>query len=302
MRVLPLFKKTSGLKTIVDPSRIQYDPDLGLEFLAAAKNIDIDDSGRISRRRGFTSTLRVEAIRCLFSEGGITLAVSGSKLCLLKEDLSWTVLRSDLTPGARMGYVRVKDRVYYCNGHQKGYVENGENHDWVRGEYVGPATAKVFQDPPLGHLLEVGMGRLFIGSEDTLWWSRRFDYSSFDLARDFLFFEEGLRMVGAVDGGLFVSTDREIIFLQGDDAEDFRYISIANYPAVEGTMVRVDGSLVGDGSIEGRVLLFATVEGICLAGSGGRFLNLTKDRIILPTARYGSGLIYKGRYICLLEP
>ena len=61
----PVFTTTSGLNNKVDPTRIS-DTDL-----AVALNVDLDDSGRISRRKNFTTTGCVLDAKGLYSNGNI---------------------------------------------------------------------------------------------------------------------------------------------------------------------------------------------------------------------------------------
>jgi hypothetical protein len=113
----------AGLRNNVDPDR--FNPG----DLAVAQNIDIDTSGRMSRRNGYTS-VRAGAAHSLWAGGSIALFVSGSQLNQLDASYSASVLRDGLTAGLFMSYVAEGDRIYFTNGEQTGIVENGASRTW----------------------------------------------------------------------------------------------------------------------------------------------------------------------------
>ena len=45
------------------------------------------------------------------------------------------------------------------------------------------------------------------------------------------------------------------------------------------------------GTSESYDAVFATQFGICTGGAGGRFKNLTQDRIVFPYAESGAGIV-----------
>lgn len=120
------FKEFDGLRNTTAPER------LGPADLQVAENVDIDDSKRITRRKG--RTLRLSgSTHSLWSDGMICLAVQGDTLYRINADgagYSKTALRTGLTLGARMSYWSVAGVVYYANGFQKGVVQAGANRSW----------------------------------------------------------------------------------------------------------------------------------------------------------------------------
>jgi hypothetical protein len=299
-KVIPIFRGTTGLNNIIDPARIKYDPDTGIQELAIAVNVDIDSSLRASRRKGYTQVL-AKGAHSLFSCGNYCLFVSGDALCVLDQGYSWTAIRN-VTNNARMSYVNVDNEIYYANGYENGVVRDRISYAWVGESYVGPTTTRTFSDPPIGHLLEIYNGRLYIAQGKILWYSEPFAYSWYDLARSYIPFADRITMVRAVKDGLYVSTEREVFFSGGGHPTEFGRTHIADYPAIEGTDLIVDGSKIGRGDVSDRVAMWASTKGICTGGPGGYFRNLTERRLIYPYARYGAGLLKHKKYICTLEP
>lgn len=91
--------------------------------LAAAVNVDLDDSGQLQRRAG--QTLMVAgSCHSLWASGDICLYVKDGTLYRLHPDYSSTLLHADLAPHA-MAYVEVNGRIYYSNGADTGVVDGG---------------------------------------------------------------------------------------------------------------------------------------------------------------------------------
>lgn len=299
-KTIPIFKGTSGINNKIDPVRLRYNSETGVQDLAAGVNVDIDRTGRISRRKGYELVLAKSA-HSLFSCRGYCLFVSGDALCVLEPDYSWAAIRN-VSIGARMSHARVGSDTYYANGYEKGIVKDRLSYNWFASSYVGPTTTKTFSDPPVGHLLELFNGVILVAQHDILWYSEPFAYSWFDLTRNYIQFLDRLIMVKAVQSGVFVSTEREMFFYKGASVKELQQIKITDYPAIEGTAVQINISEIGDGSISGMGLMWASEKGICLGGPDGSFKNLTQDRLDYPAARYGAGLSKDGKYICLLQP
>ena len=295
-----ILKGSMGINNKVDPTRLKFDPETGVQDLAAGVNVDIDRTGRIGRRKGYTLEL-AKASHSLFSCRNYGLFVSDDALCVLEPDYSWSAIRT-VTVGARVSYVRVGNDTYYANGYEKGIVRDKLSYGWTAADYVGPATTKAFSSPPVGHLLELFNGVMLVAQDNVLWHSEPFAYSWFDLAKNYIQFSDRLTMVKAVQGGVFVSTERETFSHKGEAVKELGQTKVADYPAIEGTAVTVNASKIGDGSAAGLAAVWASTKGICFGGPEGAFRNFTERRLDYPAARYGAGLNKDGKYICLLKP
>lgn len=115
-------KGFKGLRNTVDPERLKDGE------LVTANNVDLDKTGRISRRTGY-SQANADAAHSLFSNGELCLYVSATSLKRLATDYSSTILAT-VTAGARMAYCHENGRTYYTNGHQTGIVQDGASRSW----------------------------------------------------------------------------------------------------------------------------------------------------------------------------
>lgn len=306
-----LFRGTTGLNTKVDPVRLHYNPDTGVQELAVAYNVDIDDTGRISRRKGFTKKLSVP-IHSLFSEKNFCLFVTGNSLCRLASDFVTYTSIATVTAGARMSFCHVNGEVYWMNGHEKGVIREDGNHAWTRpASVIGPETTRVFFDPPIGSIVAYYRGRIFVVQGSVAWYSEPFGFSLFDLARGFVHLEDAIIMFRAVEDGIFAGTEKGVFFLKGDDPNVFKVVQVTDERPVAGSDVSVHAKIMATDS--GRAIvdiqsgdvstLWLSSRGICFGGGDGSFHNLTEDKHeVLPFGLTGSGLCYDGKYIGLIDP
>ena len=295
METVPVLKGSAGLNNKVDPARLRYDSETGIQELAVAKNVDIGDSGRVSRRKGYSKVLDLSDCHSIYNTGDYCLFVHAGALAVLEKDYSYTNIRN-VTVGANVSYVQVEDKVYYCNGHENGYVKSRVSYPWVGEVYVGPTTTKTFSDPPVGHLVELFSGRIYIASDSVLWYTEPFAYSWVDFAQNFIPFESKVRMIEAVDEGLWVSDSNKVYFLRGKSPKEFEVTIVTSYPAIEGTthdVFDID---------EAKAVVWTSTEGICMGFSSGKFKNLTRHKLWYPDSVKGAGLEIDGKYICALQP
>jgi len=291
-----------GLNNRVDPLRLEFDPDTGLQDLAVAVNVDIDHTGRISRRRGWEATDITDPCHSLFAHGTTALFVTGTNLCVLGTDFSYAAIRT-VTAGARMSYAVLNDRIFYGNGFETGYVRAGVSYAWSMPSSVpGVRSLKEYSDPPVGHLLAYYKGRMYVVQGDIVWYSESFGINLFNRARNYLAFDSHLRMFHPVRRGIWMGTHFETYFLEGDTPKNFTLHRVATYPPIFGTDVDIDSSRVGRGEYKGIGVIWTSSEGICLGTSEGEFINLTERRLTYPNALEGTGIYNGFKYISVLEP
>ena len=299
---ITIFTGSTGLNVEVDPVRLPFDKETGVQDLAVAVNVDIDKTGRVSRRKGFSATSRTENIHSLWCDGGAGLFVTGTSLCELHADYSYTAIAT-VTAGARVSYFELSSRSYWMNGYEKGFVENGANNDWVFGSYVGPETTRQFSGPPIGQKVAYEFGHVFIAQGPVVWYSEPFNLNAFDLSRNFLPFEGKVTMFRPLPaGGIWVGTERNTYFLAGKNPRDMEMKKVAEYPAIENTDTFIDLALMGSGEMLGTGVVWTSTKGICVGTSDGQMLDLTRKKISYPRSNIGAGICFDERYVTSLQP
>lgn len=139
-------KSFTGLRNVTSPERFKVGD------LSIAKDVDLDDTGRLLTRRGFTRA-SATALHSLYGNGNITVAVSGTNLVRINSDFSVSTLKA-LTTTAPVSYDSVGDTIYYSNGVDKGRIVNQTWSCWGVTPPVGqPSAVATTGNLPAGRYL-----------------------------------------------------------------------------------------------------------------------------------------------------
>jgi hypothetical protein len=300
---MTIFRGTTGLNNKVDPVRLKFDPQTGIQDLAEAINIDIDLTGRPSRRKGYIQ-LRSDPAHSLWSNGDLCFYVSDGSLYRLNSDWSRTGLRSGLVPDARMSFCAIGPNVYYTNGVQNGRITEGASWPWEHGAYSGPETIwEVSTKPPLGHLLESVGGYMLVAEGNILWPSMQFAHSWYRLTRDRFEFDGKITMMKALADGVWVSDEKNTYWLEGLDPAKWTRNKKDSNSAIPGTAIEVDASLIGgvQQQLPDNCALWTTPQGICVGAAQGFFANLTQPKLGYPSAQHGASVMVDDKYLCAMD-
>lgn len=148
------FSAFNGLRNDVPSERFNgHDTDPAKRTaadLAAAVNVDIDKSGAVARRAGYSRVV-TGASHSLWASPteNLCLVVQGNALCRLRTDYGTTVLRT-LTGTDRVSYYAVNDRVYFSNGVDTGVVSEGAARSWGLAVPPLPGVAVTVGSLPAG--------------------------------------------------------------------------------------------------------------------------------------------------------
>lgn len=115
------YQKFGGLRNDVSTERFEQGD------LATGLNIDIDKSGRIARRQGFTKRVTAD-VHSLWAKDDLALCVNSSTLARVEANLTLTPLTNLLSP-ARMSYAETGGRTYFSNGTDTGILD-GAVRSW----------------------------------------------------------------------------------------------------------------------------------------------------------------------------
>jgi hypothetical protein len=326
-----VFVGALGLTTKRDPARLTNDD--GQSELPQAVNVDISDSARVSRRPGYVKRSSTGG-HSLSRECDPVLLVSGDKLCRLEPDFKVRELATLQKPRRTMRYKQVPTgEIYFGNEIDRGiyFPETDTVTAWIadltsldvsleiinqlREQYFSGAIdfaeysrgvedalrdTEVFHNNPLPpRHLELYRGRLFISHGSFVLYSAPWVYYHFDLAEWFIPMDSTVSMLRATVDGLYVGTQSGVFFLSGAGPDEFTVSRVSNDPPVEHTDVRVEGQNVSE-DLRGDAAMFTSEKGIVLAGPSGSLIDYTKDRIDLPRALRGAGIVHRGAYVASL--
>jgi len=293
-----ILSTTSGLNNAVDPAMLSFDFRTGETELAQAVDVDIDSSGRPSRRLGRTP-INSDNAKYGFSYGDVCLYVSGSTLYQLTPGGSKIAIRSDLTTDRQMVYAPVAGRIYYMNGLERGFVFEGKNYTWSKGDYEAPGDdRRTLSDPPSGNLLGWFAARMLVAKENVIFASEPSLYGVFDLHGGVRLLPNKITMMHSTSQGLWVGTTHQILFLRGQQWDQSRREIKASFGVIEGT----DAKIPGDFSELTDAAIFTTNQGICIGTDSGELKVVTKNKLIIPSGNRGSAAVLGNRYIVMIHP
>jgi len=280
---ITIYRGTTGLNTVSDPVRIGFDAEASLSDLAVAVNIDIDQSYRVTRRKGF-ELLHSGAYHSLFCDTGECLVISGTTMYTVSKDFSTlkTVV-SGLVPNFRMSYAQHGSKIYFNNTYNRGYIDDSVFTQLTAGEYLGPDTNRIYGIPEGGSHIGIFFGRMLMAVGNMVFWSEPWQFNVYDLANSHITLDSRVRMIKPVDDGVWISSSKLTYFLSGNDPKKWKLITRAQFPALEWSVATklVDGYEIGLQN-PGLCALWTSPEGAILGTGNGQLINLTKSKVIYP--------------------
>jgi hypothetical protein len=302
--VAPIFRKAHGLNNKVNPVRLAegVDPKESVD-LAAAVNIEIDNTGRISRRKGYTKVLDVQA-EDIFCDGWSCLFREGDTLYNLHNDYTASAIYTPLTSGLRLYYTTVGAEIYFSNGVEKAIFNCmvGLARTWEAGEYVGPATSREMIETPAGTHLALYRARLYLAQGSLVLYTEPFAYAWVDMTRNFIQLPAAVTAIMPVNDGIFFSTEKGIYFYAGMLPEEFMPRKVFDHPVIDGSQVKTTiGKLSGNES-DDTAWVFMTEKGVCICKAEGIVFNMTESKLVYPRGgRFGAGVIINDRYLGFIQ-
>ena len=132
---------------------------------------------------------------------------------------------------------------------------------------------------PVGTFTGFWRGRVVVAQDNVLWASRANAPHLSDW-RDFKQFPSRITAVQPVDDGIYVGTDKDLVFLSGTTWDQLAFVPTQRGPVVPGSGVTAPGDRVklGDGSGAGAAMLCIAGGEIVAGFGGGQTTSLTGNR------------------------
>ena len=214
----------------------------------------VDDAGRES---GSTFTESIE----LTSPGSIT--VSGIPGAL--NGASWVAIYVT-QPGGDIFYKHGEVAL----GTTSYSIQTLPHGAQLRTQYLQPM--------PPGHMLMLHQQRLYVATENVIYYSEPYQYGLTHITRNFIQMPGRITLMVSVEDGFFVSCkDDQTYFISGRNPDESAVRTMADYAAIEGTAVNVPRETFLEGS-GGQVWMWASPKGICAGLQGGSMRNLTEGK------------------------
>jgi hypothetical protein len=244
--------------------------------LASAINLDLDNDSNGRLRKGRVQRLAVTKPHSLKVHGGLAWLVSEGVLKALLSDYS-TVDIATLSHNQRLSYQPINDELVVSNGLDIGWLE--------AGAFVPFApTLDVFELPmPAGQYLAFYNGLLIVASGSTLYVSKPWNAEVRDSRVSEYPMNGYIRMLVAVENGLWVSTDKSLGFISGPSPEEWSYRERSDQVPPDGCF---GSGTVRDGATITKIAFWAA-DGFYEGKAGGVLENLSQDRSRLPAGPSG---------------
>ena len=132
---------------------------------------------------------------------------------------------------------------------------------------------------PVGTYTGFWRGRVLVAQDNVLWASRA-NAPHLSNWRDFKQFPSRITAVQPVDDGVYVGTEKDLVFLSGTTWDQLAFVPTKRGPVVPGSGVTAQGDRVklGDGSGAGTAMLCIAGGEIVAGFGGGQTTSLTGDR------------------------
>lgn len=158
---------------------------------------------------------------------------------------------------------------------------------------------------PKGQIVKFAHNRAFVADGSTLWFSDPYSYHWFDYHANYFEFNEPIRGIMPVEGGIWVAADK-LYYLIGKDTEKMRQEMKEPVEMVTGTSVRIPGAYIFiENTPIGYKWLITTDKGVYILFNDGIALNMTEKNYSFPEADSGAGVFVQtegiNRYLSILK-
>lgn len=182
---------------------------------------------------------------------------------------------------------------------------NGDKLYWVRDVPVGMTSCTLgvaqlgkeiqtqwLSPMPPGHIVRYGNGRMWVASENVVWYSEPLHYGQTRRSSNHITFSDNIDVMeypNEGDGsGLFVAAGKRTYFLAGQNPKEAQLRIVHPYGAIKGTGATVNGVWF-DPQLGGNIAYWMDSDGVPVLGLlNGTIRPLTGQTYLAPAADSGS--------------
>jgi hypothetical protein len=259
-------------------------------YLKDAVNCNIDKTGAIETREG-TTQIWNHSTHSLYTNGIQTLGVVADNLSIIDPSAGWS--HETIYSGvgdSQWYYVSIGDTIYASNGTLIGYVTTF----W----HNFPTSTQLYKKTfPACTNLEYYKSRMYGSIDNLVIFSDPMWFISIDERNDKSYVQRPstITMIKAVDDGLWVSDQHNILFFKGNSPTEFTMEYAKPYGIIPGTSSTLPASVVIDKELWHTPVIATTSEGVVIMGDGGKIKNLTEGTYSIPPISKGVSCITRGR-------
>jgi len=183
-------------------------------LLRSVVNADVDNEGRIKRRRGRTEVLSASQGHSLWApkDSNVGYFVDGPtmyRVTVNGTNATTAVMRSDMPIGRPVSFAQVGQDIYYTNGVILARIDGPYTPDEnVPVESSGVVESPLTTKMPPGSIVRYHAGRLLIARDNFLFYSEPYAGWDYDPVRGFIPFPEPISVVEPCENGVYVVADK----------------------------------------------------------------------------------------------
>ncbi|KJU87609.1 hypothetical protein MBAV_000197 [Candidatus Magnetobacterium bavaricum] len=154
-------------------------------------------------------------------------------------------------------------------------------------DYLGyQLITQLLYPPPVGHLLAVFGGRIYVAEGNALYYCQPFAFELFH-QNSFLQFPSRITAIMPMSQGMYVGTQDKVYHLIGlsPEPQPMQVLEVFPYGAVEGTETYHSMKHLGGET----VWTWMSTRGVCTGNDQGIVANITESRYSVPSADTGAG-------------
>ncbi len=249
-----------------------------VQALTRAENVRFDGNGVISLRSGRTKKL-AGTPKSLFVD-----ALTG--FCFFLDGTVIKILNTDYT-SSTVATLSSSAPLCYCPVNGELVASNGVDIGWLSGSVFEPFAPTLGQFEvamPAGQYLAVYNGSLISASGEVLYVSKPYHAEVRDSRLSEFPLGGYVRMLAAVEDGLWVATKDGVAFISGSGVDEFVYRRVSKHAPADGAF---SVGVVQTAEGERYEVRWASQEGICLGYASGRYVNLSYNDVALPSGASG---------------
>lgn len=253
-----------------------------LTTLVEAENVDFDNNGETTQRLG-REVAFAEAGSGIHSmwvhprDNQIGYFIEDAVLWKLEVGYSNTMVTT-LNSNNPAVYECVNDEVV---------ITNGTDIGWLNGPTFTPFSPGLnnFETPTVpGQYLAFFRGVLYVASGSILYASKPYHVEVMDERYCQFPMNGHIRMLGAVEDGIWIGTEKTIGFMPGKGVDEFEFNHVSDNACPDGCFL-VTTEETDDGNQ--TYVTWVSKEGFCQGTDGGDYANLSGNDIALPEGTTG---------------
>lgn len=255
--------------------------DPAISRLTLAQNVDIDDTDLAKRRAGRTQLIDIENPHSFWShplDQQLSFFVVGGVLMRFIPASNTAVAVRDFGFDLPVSYELVNGEIVCSNGIHIGWLD-------MSGFTPFSGAVDTFYATSLpGHILAFYNAVLYSANGSVLGQSLPYNVETRDVRLSRMQMDGYIRMLGAVEDGLWIATEKHVSFIRGGGSDDFQFIHVTDaVPPIGGFSVGWEG----DEKSQRRVVRWVSADGFCTGRAGGSYENLSENDIAFPEGSRG---------------